>query len=55
LTGQRRFSFVGGLTLAASGVALGILGAVFLTPLMSAVLFAVRRLTRRPTPWCRWC
>ena len=30
-----------GLTLAAAGVALGILGAAFLTPLMSAVLFAV--------------
>jgi len=30
-----------GLTLAAAGIALGILGAAFLTPLMSAVLFAV--------------
>jgi putative ABC transport system permease protein len=30
-----------GLTLATAGVALGILGAAFLTPLMSAVLFAV--------------
>ena len=30
-----------GLTLAAAGVALGILGAAFLTPLMSAVLFAI--------------